>query len=645
MTDPDRVDKACAKAVLGLVLAILIFSPLATGAVRPQDFVVVQWLTVALVAVWCVRFVLNPKHRLLWAPVCWGVLLFIAYGAVRYAQADVEYAARREFLRLLVYGVLFYAIVTNLHKQNTTQIVAGTLIVVAAVISMYAITQFLSESNRVWHFIRPEAYAKRGSGTFICPNNLAGYLEMILPLGLAYTLTGRFEHVTKVLAGYCSLVIFAGIAVTVSRAGWLATVLTMMVLFFWLLRQRGYRMQAVAVLVVMVAIGTVFGLKATFSKDRNDSLKMAIEAEDYRFRLWGPAWQIWQDHFWWGVGPAHFEHRFGLYRPADDQLQKHPERVHNDYLNTLVDWGLAGGALIAAIWIAFYWEVFRTWRYVQRAPNDLTTKRSNKTSLVMGACLGLLAILIHSAFDFNMHIPANAILAVTLMALVTGHFRFATERYWITLHWPLRIAVLLALFAAGGYLGAQAWRQTRELYWLGRARDPKASSADQVRALENAMAVEPGNPQTPYDIGERLRLYNWQGEPTYLEPVETALLYYERGMQLNRHDPYNPLRYGMCLDWLKRHDQAAPFFEQAKALDPNNYYILANVGWHHVQAAEAAEEPALKHAAYEKARIIFHQSLQMRPGASNPIAHHYYQIVLRKLAELESAPGQDAYRH
>jgi len=53
----------------------------------------------ALVAVWSVRFVVNPKHRLLWAPVCWAVLAFAVYALVRYRQADVELIARQEFLR------------------------------------------------------------------------------------------------------------------------------------------------------------------------------------------------------------------------------------------------------------------------------------------------------------------------------------------------------------------------------------------------------------------------------------------------------------------------------------------------------------------------------------------------------------------
>src|SRR6266511_3202248 len=88
------------RGVLGLVLAILIFSPLATGAVRPQDFLVVQWLTLFTLVIWGLRFCVNPKHRLLWPPVCWPVLLFMCYAVARYLTADLEYVARQETIKV-----------------------------------------------------------------------------------------------------------------------------------------------------------------------------------------------------------------------------------------------------------------------------------------------------------------------------------------------------------------------------------------------------------------------------------------------------------------------------------------------------------------------------------------------------------------
>ncbi len=135
---------------------------------------------------------------------------------------------------------------------------------------------------------------------------------------------------------------------------------------------------------------------------------------------------MWRDHFWWGVGPGHGDYRFREYRPVDVQLR--PGHAHNDYLNALADWGLAGTALVAAAFLAIGWSVAKTWRTVRGPPDDFARKKSNKFAVLIGAMLGLAAILLHSFGDFNMHVPANAIVVVTLMVLLSSQWRFVTER-------------------------------------------------------------------------------------------------------------------------------------------------------------------------------------------------------------------------
>jgi len=626
--DRERLDRWCERGVLGLVLSILIYTPLATGAVRPQDFVVVEWLTVALLFVWGARFWLNPKHRLLWPPVCWAVLLFVGYALFRYLKADIEFVARQEMIKVLIYGFIFFAILNNLHRLESTQIVGMTLVFLGMAISIYALLQFLTESEHVWHFIRPDQYRNRGSGTFISPNNLAGYLEMLLPLALAYTLTGRLQHVHKVLVGYASLSIFTGIVVTVSRGGWVATGASLFVLFFWLMRQRDFRLQSLLLLGALIAIAAVFILKAELSQNRKESLAKVPVPEDLRFKFWRSAIEIWRENFWIGGGPAHFDYRFRQHRPADsfpDQVQVRPDRVHNDYLNTLADWGLIGAILVASAWLIFYWELFRSWKFVQRAQNDLSNKCSNKSAFVMGGALGLLAILVHSIVDFNMHIPANAILAVTIMALVTGHFRFASEQHWQTVHPWLRIVITGVFLSALLYLGKQSWQRTVECHWIDEAEAQPSFSQNQIDALRKAFAAEPRNFETAYKIGECLRMQSWQGEDGYQELAKRALAWFKRGMALNAYDPYCFMRYGMCLDWLGQHAEAEPFFHQAAALDPHGYYVLAHVGWHYVQKEDWAT-----------AKQWFERSQQMN-WANNPIAKSYLDLIAQRLSENPNA--------
>ena len=232
----EALDKFCERGILGLVLAILVFGPLAMGAVDAPAFLVIQALTIGVMLVWAMRIWASPKPQLLWPPVCWVVLAFAIYAVARYLTADIEYVARQEMIQVLVFAFLFFAIVNNLYRQESAQIIGFTLVFLAMAISAYAVYQFFTHSNRVWNFTSP--YPGRASGTYISPNNLAGFLEMLLPLAAAYVLAGRMKPVTRILLGYAALVMAAGLAVTFSRGGWAAAAVGLLAVLGILLGHR-----------------------------------------------------------------------------------------------------------------------------------------------------------------------------------------------------------------------------------------------------------------------------------------------------------------------------------------------------------------------------------------------------------------------
>ncbi len=619
----EVLDKWCERGILGLVLTILVYGPLATGAVRTPDFLILQALTLGVILLWVLRLWLKPRLQLLWPPICWSVLAFTAYAIARYFTSELEYPARTEVTQVLMYAVLFLAIVNNLHKQEHTQLIVITLVFLAMAISFYALYQFVTGSDKVWTFIKP--YKHRGSGTYISPNNLAGFLEMVLPLGLATLLVSRAKPVMKIFVAYASVVILGGIAVTLSRGGWIATGVTLLALFGVLLFHRNYRLPAAVLLVVLIGGGIYFIPKARFLKARvqqttaNDRLN-----DSARFDLWEPALRLWQENIWWGIGPAHYNYRFRAYRPQAEQQQ--PDRVHNDYLNTLTDWGIVGLTLALGACALLYAGVSKTWRFVRGNSADLGGGNSNKFALVLGTSLGVLAILIHSVVDFNMHIPANAILAISLMAMLSTTWRFATEKYWFTAPLALKVVITIVLLAGLTCLTWQEIRSGKEYRWLGIASHYPAASTEQANALEKAFAAEPNNFETAYAIGEVYRIQSWEGAEGYEDLAGKAMGWFERSIKLNRYDGYSFMRYGMCLDWLGKRAEANTFFDKAVELDPNGYFTAANVGWHYVQTGD-----------YAAARVWFDRSKRLEWN-DNAIADAYLPIVNQKLLEGAASP-------
>jgi tetratricopeptide (TPR) repeat protein len=190
----------------------------------------------------------------------------------------------------------------------------------------------------------------------------------------------------------------------------------------------------------------------------------------------------------------------------------------------------------------------------------------------------------------------------------------------------VKTLVTLALAAGVAYLSYQDWRRTHECVWLARAERLPDFSPERAAALETAFEFEPMNPETAHDLGEIFRIQSFEGGQNYKFLAQTAMKWYARGMKLDRYDGYNYLRFGMCLDWLDRHDEAEPYFNRADALDPNGYYTAAHVGWHYVQTGD-----------YSAARAWLERSLRLH-WQENVTATSYLNIADGKL--VESASGQ-----
>jgi hypothetical protein len=388
-----------------------------------------------------------------------------------------------------------------------------------------------------------------------------------------------------------------------------------------LIFHRGYRLIGLSLLVALVLSGVILAPKFINIQQRAETaLREATNQEYSRYLLWRPALELWSQDKLMGLGPGHFDYRFRSVRPQEMQLR--PDRAHNDYLNTLVDWGIIGFGLVSLAVSLLFLGVRKSWRHVGGAAPDLGNRRSNRFAFVLGSSFGLLALAIHSVVDFNMHIPANAILAVSLMALLSSHLRFATDRYWFNASRSVTVLVSVFLVAALSALSFAGQRRAREYVALLQAEKAAAYSTPRAEALQKAFAAEPMNFETAFQIGECYRVQSWEGADNYAELAERGVEWFSRAAELNPHDAYSFLWQGLCLDWLGRHDEARPLVMRAEELDPNGYYTVAHVGWHYVQAGQ-----------YAAARSYFERSMRLQ-WKNNPIAQNYLEICNRRLEDL-----------
>ena len=188
-------------------------------------------------------------------------------------------------------------------------------------------------------------------------------------------------------------------------------------------------------------------------------------------------------------------------------------------------------------------------------------------ALHIGALAAFAALAAHSALDFNLHIPGNAL----VMAFVFG--LLARPEILPETAPPATAASGRApLLALGGTLLALTL-----LAWPGeffterarvRLRDEKYPAA--IASATRALRLDPWNPFTCFYLGEALR-FQAELEPFYADRQArraAAALAYTRGLRLFPQDENLLVRRGQVLDRLKRFDEAEASYQAALAADP-----------------------------------------------------------------------------
>lgn len=630
MRERSQYDGLLERAIVLLVLGAVVFASVMFGATRATELAVVTGLLGAAAVLWTVRLWANPSHRFLLHPVLLPVAGFVAYAAWRTQHAEVPYLARQELWLLVVYALAFVLVLQNLHGQDTLVLAVHVLVLLGTLLSVYAVIQFLGRGDRVLWLPQPVQYFRRAGATFINPNHFAGLLVMLLPLALSQVFLGRDRGPLRILHGYGAAMMTAGLAFTMSRGGWLAGGLVLMLFFLWLLvRRRQLRIPALVALGLVIAASAVFVGMSDKAQRRVEGLNTGGTGDAAgRAHLWRPALAMWRENRLLGVGPAHYDVRFPGYR--EPGIQTSPGYVHNEYLNTLVDYGLAGAAIVGLGIAALVGGILKARKYVERGASDLgarnSNRGSNRTAFFLGSCLGMLGLAIHCAGEFLLHIPAIGLLAVLLGAQLASTLRFAKDDFWVTPRWWSRVmatgVVGAALFAAVPAAVAYG----REGLHLNRAASRTSVSPQLLADLEAAAAVQPGNPRTAYELGEDYRRLSWQGERSWRQEATNAVVWLERAVRANPRDPHPHLSLGLTLHWLGDVARSRREFERAVDLGPNDIAVHNHYAW-----------SLLTQGRVDKARAVFEQTLQWN-GWDNWFARRYVDEIDRGIWKDLDAP-------
>ncbi|MGI8435953.1 MAG: O-antigen ligase family protein, partial [Chthoniobacterales bacterium] len=420
-------------------------------------------------------------------------------------------------------------------------------------------------------------YGRRASGFYICPNHLAGLLEVVGVMGLSIVCWSRWPVWGKLLVGYAVGVCYVGQILTGSRGGYLSAVASLAVfglLSFLILRRTGGR-QAWALLGAGGLAVVILGAAAAFYVSRSDFLKdraqTTFDTRNMRVELWKSALQQWKLQPIIGTGSATYLYYGRLLRSPEVQLD--PVYTHNDYLQLLAEYGLVAVAGLLAFLFAHARAGLRN--FSRLGPRRVAASHllpSNALALNVGSLSAVGSYLVHSIFDFNLHIPANVLLLAFVFGILANdgvmRERAAVSAKAIVRGWWFALPIL------GIALLVECARLLPGEYFSESARAA-------VRDYQPGLALRYANAGLKYDRTNP-ELFHWLGAANLqfadASPTEEAANSFreagiralENARSLFPQEQSYALRVAGACDDLHQFDRAESVFADLHRLDPKS---------------------------------------------------------------------------
>lgn len=401
-------------SLLRLGLCVLFAgSVLALGGVEVWTESLIEIGAAALFILWALLVALKSDGRVYWSPLNWPLLGFLAIGLIQTATHATAYTflTRVQLLKLAAYFLIFFLSTQAFRTRDELQKVAWFLIVLCFAVSLFGIIQYFTSSQEIYW---SEALKTQGEpfGPYVNRNHFAGFVELTLPLGLAMMIFRGVQRDVLPLTALLTIVPVSALVLSGSRGGIIgfAFEIGILVLLVWSRRAAWKSPRVIAAgAVTLVALSMVAWVGASTAIQRFSALKSPEVPLGRRLSMARGAAHIFLDHPIIGCGIGTLVDVFPRYETAyDGKLVDH---VHNDYMETLAETGLTGG-LCGAI---FLWLLYREARKNFEAEQGHFSR-----ALHAGAIAATSGLLLHSLVDFNLQIPANAMLFLLQTYLATS---------------------------------------------------------------------------------------------------------------------------------------------------------------------------------------------------------------------------------
>jgi len=395
------------------IFGLLLFGPLAFGAVEPWSIFLMETGAAALFLVWIGKQVLEDGIKITWNPLFlpMGVFGGLVLSQLLFRITAYSHDTVSQALLYVSYAMLCFLAGQTVVRNSQARTLAVIFSVYGSALAGFALLQGISSNGKLY-WLRTPRMGGWIYGPYVNHNHYAGLMEMLVPIPLVLSLTRLAPTRIRAIAAAAAAVMVGTIFLSGSRGGMLAIIAELIILAALLVKQTrsvrtaigvGIFLTIVVTLLVWVGGSELSHRIATVGMSQSEisnDVRMNIDRDAFRMFLKRPV-------LGWGLGT------FPVVYPQFRTFYTNffVNQAHNDYLQLLAEMGLLGfGTMI--------WFLVTIGTGAIKKIGKWTVEISGATTL---ACvLGLCGILVHSVFDFNLQIPANAALFYVLCTLAAA---------------------------------------------------------------------------------------------------------------------------------------------------------------------------------------------------------------------------------
>lgn len=404
------------------ILVVLCFAALAHGAVEAWSIAIVKLLTAVLVLLWGLKIILEKRLVLTIPAATWPLVSFLLLGLVqsvsfRSASLSQDLEATRGTVAIYLVVLIMFLLSANFFaNRERLRVMVSFLTFFGFALSVFALLQYFTWNGK-FYWIRP-SLSGTGSpfGPFANHNHFAGYMELLIGLPISLIVASAIRREERIFQGFLAAVMGVTILFSLSRGGMISLLTELMFIAFLSSRISRQREQAKTStfwrgMVIIVLVATIFVGALWIGADPVVNRVVGDHQETFstsRTWVWKDALKVFQSYPIIGAGVGAFQTVYPR-RSNYDGVYGYVAQAHNDYLQVLADSGIIGGVL--ALW--FIGVVLRDVMRGMRARDPLIA------GMALGSGAGIVGLLTHSLFDFNLQLPSNAMLFLLLCAIAS----------------------------------------------------------------------------------------------------------------------------------------------------------------------------------------------------------------------------------